>query len=377
MKAFKNIRLPFVLKHAVLALGSQQKNSVCFARGDTAGMSRVRLDLGDLNDCLEFEKEVFFLLKKKPDIVAYDLHPEYQATKYALKLRSSGYKLKGVQHHHAHIAGCMAENRLPNEEVIGVCLDGSGIGADGTIWGAEFFSPCGYGGFTRAGHLEPVPLIGGEKAIREPWRLLAWWLNKLYGKKMLNTGIPFIKKFDKKKWEILRKMQERGFNSIPASSMGRLFDACASLILQKPNSLREADLAIELEQCAGSSGLKEKPYEFRIIKIKGVPEDTRMISPLPVFAGLISDIKKGMSRNKMAYKFHLTVAQMVRRMCAILREEHGLNKVVLSGGVFQNRLLSSLCGQLLSDEKFEVFFSKDISSNDSGIALGQAVIAGQ
>jgi hydrogenase maturation protein HypF len=356
---YKKIPLPFKIKKSVLALGSQAKNTVCFASGKTAYVSRVRPDLSNPKELQAFEKDARYFLKKKPKIIAYDLHPEYQSTKFALNLPLAIYYLKPIQHHHAHIASCMTENGLKNQPVIGVAFDGTGLGADNHIWGAEFLI-CDYRKYKRAAHLKELPLLGGERAILEPWRLAAFWLD---GK------IPGI---NNKKWLILKEMLRQEINSPWASSMGRLFDASASLILGKKEAGFEAELAIELEKLALSYKLQVKSYKFRTLK----DNNGYIIDPGPVLQGIVQDLKSKKSRNEIACRFHLTVAEMIRRTCVILRKNSLVNRVVLSGGVFQNSLLLRLSLGLLYMEGFSVFLHKELSPNDSGISLGQAVIAG-
>ena len=248
---FQKIKLPFRLKAPILALGSQAKNTVCFAKGNLAFVSPVHPDLNNPADFLYFKKTVKYFLKKKPKIIACDLHPEYQSVKYAHELSSINRRLSVIQHHHAHIASCMVENGLKNQKVIGVAFDGTGLGPDNALWGAEFLV-CDYKSFQRKGHLKEIPLLGQERAIQEPWRVAAAWLYSVYGDRFLNSGINFVKGIDRNKWEVLKKMYLSGFNSPLASSMGRLFDAVASLVLEKQKAGFEAELAVALEKAVVS-----------------------------------------------------------------------------------------------------------------------------
>jgi hydrogenase maturation protein HypF len=371
---FKKIKLPFKMKKTVLALGSQAKNTVCFASGSLAFMSPVHLDLSRPLDLLCFEKIIKYFLKKCPKIIAYDLHPGYSSTKYVQKLRATRYELRAIQHHHAHIASCMADNGLKNQKVIGVAFDGTGLGSDNNVWGAEFLV-CDYKGFIRKAHLREIPLLGGERAILEPWRVAAIWLYLIYKESFLELNISFVKSMDKGKWKILKDMYLAGVNSPSASSMGRLFDAVASLILEKPRVNFDAELAAGLEKIAMPQASCFRPqasYPFQIVKSK----DEYIINPLPVFKDIIKDLKAKVPRENIAYGFHSTVAQMVKRTCLALRKEAGINKIVLSGGVFQNKLLLRLVLDLLYRERFMVFVHNGLSCNDSGISLGQVIIAG-
>ncbi|MCX5709445.1 MAG: hypothetical protein NT088_01775 [Candidatus Omnitrophica bacterium] len=356
---YKKIQLPFKIKKTVLAFGTQTKNTVCFAGGKTAYVSRVHPDLTDPRDLAAFEKDAKYFLRKKPRVIAYDLHPEYQSTKFALNLTPNTYRLIPIQHHYAHIASCMAENGLKDQKVIGVAFDGTGLGTDNHIWGAEFLI-CGYKSFKRAGHLKEIPLLGGERAILEPWRLAAFWLD---GK------LPGI---DKKKWALLRKIRDKGINSPLASSMGRLFDAAASLILAKLEAKFEAELAIALEKIALRPKTEVQAYKFKILKDK----TGYIIDPAGIFKGIAGDLKAKRPKGEISYRFHLSVAWMILKMSLALRRDTGINKVALSGGVFQNSLLLRFCLGLLYKEGFTIFLHKDLSANDSGISLGQAVIAG-
>ncbi len=368
---YRKIQLPFKIKKAVLSLGSQTKNTLCLAKGNSAYLSRLHPDLSNPQDFSKFEKDVRYFLKKNPKIIAYDLHPEYQSTKYALNLYAIRYTQYAIQHHHAHIAACMADNGLKNQKVIGVAFDGTGLGEDNRIWGAEFLV-CDYKNFTRCAHLKEIPLIGAERAILAPWRLAAIWLYRIYKERFLNLGINFVKGINKKEWQVLKNMYLSGFNSPLASSMGRLFDAVASLVLAKHKVKLEAELAMELEKIATGYRLQATGYKFKIVKSK----DKYILDPSLMFKEIIADLKLNQAKEKIAYRFHLTMAEMVRKMCIILKKEAGINKVVLSGGVFQNNLLLSLTLDLLYKKDFQVFVHKNLSCNDSAISLGQAVIAG-
>ncbi len=365
----KKIRLPFRVKKPILALGSQTKNTICFAKDNLAYLSPVHQNLTDPKDFSRFEKDAEYFLKKHPKIIVYDLHPEYQSTKYALGLCAIRYTLYAIQHHHAHIASCMLENGLKNQKVIGVAFDGTGLGLDNRLWGAEFLA-CDYKNFKRKAHLREIPLLGGERAILEPWRLAAIWLYLAYKEKFLSLDIGFVRGIDKKKWQVLKKMYLSGFNSPLASSAGRLFDAAASLILTKYKVGFEAGLALELERIAFCYRSQVAAYKFNIIK-----EGNYILDPLPMFKGIVADLKSKEPRAKISYRFHLTVAQMIREACLILRKENNVDKIVLSGGVFQNNLLLRLSLDLLYEERFDVFTHKQLSCNDSGVSLGQVVIA--
>lgn len=367
---FKKIKLPFQIKKSILALGSQTKNTVCFAQGNFAYLSPLHPDLSAPGDFFSFEKTVKYFLKKGPRIIAYDLHPEYQSTKYALNLKPNTYHLIPIQHHHAHIASCMLENGLTNQRVIGAAFDGTGLGDNNSLWGAEFLV-CDYKDFKRAAHLKEIPLLGQEMAILEPVRIVFAWLYSIYKDKFLNLDLDLVKKMDKKKWRVLKNMYLSGFNSPLASSMGRLFDTVGSLVLGKSKVTWEAELAMELEKIAKDYKRQATSYKFKIIRDK----ESYILDPLLMFKEIIGDLKAKEPKEKIAYRFHLTVAEMIRKMCSALRKENKINKVVLSGGVFQNNLLLRLTLDLLYQEVFQVFTHKKLSCNDSSISLGQVVVA--
>ncbi|MDD5595199.1 MAG: hypothetical protein PHY94_03025 [Candidatus Omnitrophica bacterium] len=355
----KKVPLPFKVNKAILALGAQTKNTLCFARGKFAYIGPVHSDLDNPQDLSAFEKEAKYFLKQKPRVIAYDLHPEYQSTKFGLNLGPGGYRYQPVQHHHAHISACMAENKLPNQKVIGVAFDGTGLGGDGTLWGGEFLI-CNYQRYQRMAHLRQIPLLGGQAAIRQPWRLACAWLDfKFY-------PAPY-----KKEWQGLKKMYALNFNTPAASSMGRLFDAAGSLVLKKYQVSREAELAMELEKVASRCTSRATGYSFNIRKKAGI----YIIDPKTMFRQIVADLKAAEANEKIAYRFHQTVAKMIQQTCLILREKSAIKQIVLSGGVFQNKLLLDLSLELLCNTGFNVVTHKELSSSDSALSLGQAAVA--
>lgn len=370
MKA-KKVNLPFEVKKSILAFGSQTKNTLCLAKGRYAYLSPVHPDLSILADFLKFEKDSKIFLKKKPKIIAIDLHPDYQSSLYAQDLlRTTNYKLRTVQHHHAHIASCMIEHGLANQKVIGVSFDGTGLGPENQLWGGEFLV-CDYRDFKRKAHLKEIPLLGGEKAIQEPWRLAAAWLYQAYKDRFLNLEIDFVKGLNKNHWKLLKQMYVSGVHAPLTSSAGRLFDAAASLILNKYKAHFEAELAIELEKLAATYSLQAAAYPFDLRKFK----NEYILDPLPMFRQIVLDLKRREPKEKMAYRFHLSVAQMIRSACLSLRRDYPLNKVALSGGVFQNRLLLEMSSDLLRGEGFKIFTHRQLPSSDTCISLGQVAIA--
>jgi len=370
---YRKIRLPFRLKEAVLALGGDVKNAICFARDREAFVSDIIGDLKDVSCYFKFQNAIRsapVYLRARPKIIACDLHPEYLSVKYAASLPNI-YKAVYVQHHHAHIASCMAESMLTNSKVIGVAFDGTGLGDDNTLWGAEFLI-CDYSGFKRAAHLKNMPLIGGEKAILEPWRLLCAWLYSIYGDDFLELKVNIVKSLNRKKWMVLKKMLLSDLNSPLSSSMGRLFDAVGALVLGKSKVRFEAQAAIALERKVTSLNLHaRRAYRFNIKKENSV----YIIDPALMFKEIVADLMRKEDKGVIAARFHFTIAHMVEKMCLRLRRETGINKVVLSGGVFQNNILKGLATDLLSQKNFAVYGHKMLSCSDAGISLGQAAVA--
>ncbi|MCM8796354.1 MAG: hypothetical protein NC923_00500 [Candidatus Omnitrophica bacterium] len=367
--SYLKIQLPFKVSCPVLALGSQTKNTLCLLKGRSAYISPIHPSLDELTDLLSFERDARRLLRFHPKIIACDLHPGYQSTRFAA-LFNSRYKIVPVQHHHAHIASCMLENNLKNQKVIGVAFDGTGLGQDNRVWGAEFLL-CDYRSYLRQAYLKEMPLLGGEKAILEPWRLACFWLYQIYGEDTLGLKIDFIKKIPQKKWETLRKLYRSGFDFPLASSMGRLFDAAAALVLSLTTARFEAELAVRLEQTAGRWKGKARSYPFRILNSKG----RLVIDPSYTIQEIVSDLKARRQKEEIAYQFHLTLAEIILKICLKLKRKYGINKVVLSGGVFQNSLLLTNTIKRLTDKGFLVFNHKKLVCSDSSLSLGQAVVA--
>jgi len=371
------ITLPFKSKQ-VLGCGAEMKNTFCLTRDNYAFLSQ---HIGDMEntETLEHFGNTISLYKRlfriEPEIVAYDLHPDYLSTKYAQELSKSGSKLIPVQHHHAHIASCMADNGLQSP-IIGVTLDGTGMGADRYIWGGEFLV-ADYKGFSRLGHLEYLPLPGGDAAIKRPYRTAIGYILSLSGENALRR-LAFMEQVSKVEVEIIKRQIERRLNSPLTSSMGRLFDAVSALIGIRSKIDYEGQAAVELEMAAykacpeHSEGTNDnESYPYSITKDRGM----RIIKLGELFQAILEDLKQGSSKARISVKFHNTVAQMTKEMCQLIASETGINQVALSGGVFQNRLLLKKTVTLLESNGFQVFTHKQVPCNDGGISLGQAVIA--
>jgi hydrogenase maturation protein HypF len=307
------------------------------------------------------------ILEIEPQILAYDLHPDYFATRWALA--QTGIERIGVQHHHAHIASCMAENHLEGK-VIGFALDGTGYGTDGNIWGGEVLV-AGYEGFHRAAHLEYVPLPGGAAAIREPWRMAVSYLAHHFGRDFLKIDIPFVRGLDRVKLELLLRMMEQGVNSPLTSSCGRLFDAVAALIGIRQQVNYEAQAAIELEMAIASRFEEDTAYPMAL-----VPDgENWVISSRPLLEALIDDLGQNVPVPAISRRFHNGLVRQFLELASVVRKQASLNRVCLSGGTFHNLYLSQRLEARLTEAGFEVFTQKEVPSGDGGLSLGQAMVA--
>lgn len=360
----------FVEEHypEVLALGAQLKATACILKGNTAFLSP---HIGDLEtpQAQDFLVESCELLKRitqcDPGIVACDMHPGFFSTRFAAKL---GRKTARVQHHHAHIAACLAEFGIPGK-VIGLAMDGTGFGADGTAWGGELLIADRIS-FSRAGHFKSFALPGGDRAVREPWRTAASLLKEAFGKDWkkaameldLIPGTVPIDSFD--------EALEKKINSPLSSSLGRIFDAIAALLAGRKSVSFEGQAAMELEGIAiPDSGLE---LAFGIEQ-----SDELLIDPAPLVKELVISIRNGDEKSAIAAAFHRAVVSALVDSSILLRNKTGLNRVVLGGGCFQNRLLLEGCLSSLESAGFQVFSNCTLPCNDGSISLGQAVIAGE
>lgn len=361
------IKLSFPLE-MILACGGELKNTFCLSRGKYAFVSHHIGDLENLGTLTSFEegvehfKRLFYI---EPKAVAYDLHPDYLSTQYALSIPD--LPKVGIQHHHAHIVSCMAENGIDGD-VIGVALDGTGFGTDATIWGGEFLK-VNYRDFDRAVHLKKVPMPGGSMAIREPWRMAMVYLMDTFGDGVKELKIDLMKRIDFQKWDVLKRAIERKINAPLTSSMGRLFDAVSSLLSIRDEVHYEGQAAIELEMLADKEVGEE--YPIRIHQV----ERPMVIDLSETIRGIVDDLEKKVPASKISGKFHRTISRLITETCKIIRAGQGLNRVVLSGGVFQNMFLLSRVTSELKESGFEVHTHHLIPTNDGGISLGQAVVA--
>jgi hydrogenase maturation protein HypF len=362
----------------VLACGAELKNTFCLAKETHAFVSHHIGDLENAETLRSFTEGIAHfraLFDIDPQVVAYDLHPEYLSTKYALGLAESGagVDLAGVQHHHAHIASCLADNG-EDGPVIGVAFDGTGYGTDGTIWGGEFLI-ADLAGFTRAGHLAPVPMPGGAAAIRQPWRMAAAYLDAAYpagvsgvpGTSGMPYGLDVIRR-NERMWGSVVTLARKGISAPVTSSAGRLFDAVAALLGVRDTINYEGQAAVELEQLASTT--ESGAYRARI-----EPGEPFRAAGSDLVAAAAEDLLAGTGRAVIAARFHNGVAALVEEGCLLARERHGLDTVALSGGVFQNLLLLRQVTARLEARGFRVLVHSRVPCNDGGISLGQAVAA--
>jgi len=364
------IHLPFPVQE-VLACGGEEKNSFCFTKERYAFLSQHIGDLQNLETLDHFQKSIEHykaLFRLQPEIIAYDLHPEYLSTKYALEMAARSDPrphLVPVQHHHAHIVSCMIDNGV-EDEVIGVAFDGTGYGLDGRIWGGEFLI-ADLGDFQRVGHFEYLPMPGGEAAIRRPYRLAAGYLYTLLGE---IPPLPFLAEIDGLEVEVIMRQIDKGLNAPLTSSCGRLFDAVSALLGVRGEISYEAQAAIELEMLA-SEAEAQGSYPFSIVEQKGV----NLVQLKELLEAIVADLQEGISIPIIGLKFHESVVAIIVEMCRRISQATGLKRVALSGGVFQNRLLLRKTKEALRQAGFTLYTHHQVPTNDGGISLGQAIIA--
>jgi hydrogenase maturation protein HypF len=352
----------------ILGLGAEQKNTFCLGWGHTALMSQ---HIGDLDTLETFEyyqlaiRHFEALSRKRPKILAHDLHPHYLSSRYARE--QEGVQLVGVQHHHAHIAACLAENGR-TDRCIGLALDGTGYGPDGTVWGGEVLV-ADLEGFTRMGHLSPVRLPGGEAAIRSPARMAAAYLFAAYGDNFREMAEKLGLNFPDLEWRVLLKQLSTGWHSPVTTSAGRLFDAVAAATGICRQRTYEGQPALEVEMAADPEEQGFYPAE---VKQEG---ETLVLDTLALFRGVVSDSLADEDKAAIAGRFHQSLAKGLTDVCLSLRERTGLNLVALSGGVFQNALLLRQLKTRLDKQGFEVLTHRLVPPNDGGLSLGQVAIA--
>ena len=376
------IALPAGFDHdaQVLAMGGQQKTTFCLIRQGRAILSPHIGDLGSVDTYRDYQRQLNDyqqLFAVQPTVVAVDRHPDYLSTRlgrqYAENFAAS---LHSVQHHHAHIAAVMVEHGLlpDTPPLLGIALDGSGYGDDGTVWGGEFLL-ADYRGFSRVARFQPVPMPGGSRSVREPWLNTYAHLASFLGWDSVvrkYPGLESIRFIRQQSLTVLQTMVERHVNSPLTSSAGRLFDAVAAFIgVRRQMISYEGQAAVELEALAVTAvpqrGDEAQGYGYRLA------DDC--IDWTPLWSGLLDDAYRGVTARCMALRFHQTVIAAVSDMALRLCTQHRVDTVVLSGGVFQNRLLSEGVRHLLQYQGLNVLLPSKIPAHDGGIALGQAAIA--
>lgn len=399
------IRMP-VSGESVLAAGAEQKNTFCLTRGNDAFISQHIGDLKDVETLLQYERNIALfekLFQIQPRHIVCDSHPDYISTAYSLERHASPMM---VQHHRAHVASCMAENCF-TDKAVGVALDGTGFGDDGAIWGGEFFVGGLSSGFERAAHFDYMPLLGGEAAVHEPWRMalaIAW--------KYFPEGVDFVAdrfEIPEKKLQLLVRQLKAGLNCPQTSSCGRLFDAVGSLVMKQPLVSYEAQVAIELEALAystsrhsalmpdrGADHISDIPAG-RISDVDDVLPGADgyirqqgsvsyhfsvdcgatpwIVSPARAVKRVVSNLIAGENAELVSWRFHMGLAEAIVRTSMGLAEKHDLTAVALSGGVFQNRLLLEMVKDGLDREGLTPLMHRQVPCNDGGISLGQAVMA--
>jgi hydrogenase maturation protein HypF len=364
------IPIPVFLREKVpeiLACGAELKNTVCLTKGNQAFVSQHIGDLENLETLGFFGLTIDHMkriLDIDPKILAYDLHPDYLSTRYASE--QDGVQKIQVQHHHAHIVSCMAENGLEGP-VVGLSFDGTGYGTDGSIWGGEVLV-AETGQFTRVAQLSYVAMPGGAAAIKEPWRMGVSYLYDAYGDSLWKLNLPMLREIAEKKVRIILEMISKKINSPNTSSLGRLFDGISAIVGIRKQVFFEGQAAMELEMLAGESTKATYDYEW-------VSGEVHKVLLQPIVIGVVGDLKKGIHPSEISSKFHMTLIHIFAKLCEVIRKEHSLNRVVLSGGVFQNSLLLTGLVGALEKNKFQVFTHRLVPTNDGGISLGQAMVA--
>lgn len=361
------LSLPWPFPRHVLGCGPELKNTFCLARDDRALVSQHIGDLENYETLKSFVDGIAHLSKLfdvRPELLAHDLHPDYLSTQWAME--QTGVELLGVQHHHAHIASCLADNGVDGP-VIGVAFDGTGFGADGTLWGGEFLV-ADLMDFTRAAHFEAVPLPGGSAAVRQPWRSAAAYVLTAYG----NDSPRALAVADRhaEHWGLVQDMARKGVNAPLTSSAGRLFDAVAALLGVRDTIGYEGQAAIEVELVADATAPGRWPVAVNAVAGPLVVRGSDLVR------GVIDDLEAGVPAPIIAGRFHNTLAAVTVEVCRRLGDEQDLRTVALSGGVFQNVLLTHRCVEDLTAAGFTVLTHRRIPPNDGGVSLGQAAIAG-
>lgn len=349
----------------IIALGAELVNTFCIGRTNQAILSQ---HIGDLKNAETFEfyqesiNRFSQLYKFDAKVIACDMHPDYMSTNYA---NSRNLPIIKVQHHHAHMASCMMENKL-DEKVLGVILDGTGLGTDGKIWGGEFFIGDLYD-FDRFAHFDEIALPGGDKVTEQPWRTALSYLYSVYGQGVANIDIPFINNIKSQDLKFIIQIIDKNINSPKSTSAGRLFDAVAALIGVCNVSNFHAEAPMRLEDILPYNNNSSECYSYENIN--------NVISFKKMFVSIVNDIIEGIENQVISLRFHNTIVNVCADICVKMRAQSHINKVVLSGGSFQNEFLSEKLENMLASNGFEVFVHNKVPANDGGISLGQLGVA--
>lgn len=350
--------------NGIIALGAEQKNSFCLGRDNQAIMSQYIGDLKNLpayNFFKESLERFSSLFRFKPEIIVCDLHPDYLSTSHAEMVEQQLHiPLIKVQHHHAHIASAMAEHHL-DEKVIGVCMDGTGFGTDGNIWGGEFLI-ADLKEFTRYTHFDYIPMPGGDKTIDEPWRMAFSFLYKYFGNSIDYKKMAVFRSVNPREIALVREMIDKSINTPLTSGAGRIFDAVSAILGLCHFSQFDSEAPMRLESAITSAGEDHYPYD---------------IGNTVVFARTLKSVIHDSERGDLSHislKFHNTIAKVIEDISEKIRAETSIQKVVLSGGVFQNKYLLERVTYLLTEKHFEVFTNHLVPANDGGVSLGQLLI---
>jgi hydrogenase maturation protein HypF len=366
----------------VLAVGGEERNTFCMLVGDRAVISQHVGDLDNVETLDYFERSVEHLgtlFRWQPAIIAYDLHPEYLSTKWAL--RQTDRRLVAVQHHHAHAVSVMADAGV-DTPVLAASLDGAGYGTDGALWGGEFMV-ASFAGFERMAHLAYVPMPGGAAAVRRPARMALAYLQQAYGDEAERIALDLMPHLDPKDARAAVTQAARGFNSPLTSSMGRLFDAVSALLGICAETTYTGQPAVELEMAAATwdSRSSDRAHSLRSASATAyacaIEAASRpwQIDPAPIIRGVVDDIRAGVEVDAIAARFHHTIGALIADVCAMMSRETGLTQVALGGGVFQNAYLVELLMRMLPERGLAPLVHSQAPPNDGGLALGQAVIA--
>ena len=360
------VQLPYPVSQ-ILACGPELKNTFCLTRDRYAFISHHIGDLENYETLNSFETGITHfenLFRIHPELIAADLHPDYLATRYAqTRAKDQNLPLVQVQHHHAHLASCLADNGWASSDpVIGIILDGTGYGTDGKIWGGEILVG-GYAEYQRVFHLEEFPLPGGEKAIRNPSRIALAAL--MQSGIDWDLSLPPAASLCSQEKTLLRYQIEKSINSPMTTSMGRLFDAVSALAGVRSEVNYEGQAAIELEALCDPD--EKSTYSFE--------QSGSMILLTSLWQQIVQDLSSGRSQSLISARFHNGLANLFTDLCLNIRRNRGLNTIALSGGVWQNRTLLEKSVRQLRQNGFKILLHRKVPTNDGGISLGQIMVA--